>query len=95
MINVVILHNNLYLLWALTCHIKANFLNTMFYTIIRGLIGMWLQLRLYLLVGLMFAILYGIIVGIGYLLGYSGFTFYVLIIGFALQGGKLRDVKRK
>ena len=45
---------------------------------------MWLQLRLYLLVGLMFAILYGIIVGIGYLLGYSGSTFYVFIIGFAL-----------
>ena len=50
----------------------------------RGLIDMWLQLRLYLLVGLMFAILYGIIVSIAYLLGYSGFTFYVLIIGFAL-----------
>lgn len=45
---------------------------------------MWLQLRLYLLVGLMFAILYGIIVGIGYLLGYSGFMFYLLIIGFAV-----------
>jgi len=45
---------------------------------------MWLQLRLYLLVGLMFAILYGIIVGIGYLLGYSSFTFYIFIIGFAL-----------
>ena len=56
----------------------------MFYTMVRGLIGMLLQLRLYLLVGLMFAILYGIIVGIGYLLGYSGFTFYILIIGFAL-----------
>jgi heat shock protein HtpX len=45
---------------------------------------MWLQLRLYLLVGLMFAILYGIIVGIGYLLGYSGLAFYQLIIGFAV-----------
>lgn len=45
---------------------------------------MWLQLRLYLLIGLMFAILYGIIVGIGYLLGYSGFTFYILIIGIAV-----------
>ena len=32
----------------------------------------------------MFAILYGIIVGIGYILGYSGFTFYIFIIGFAL-----------
>jgi heat shock protein HtpX len=45
---------------------------------------MWLQIRLYLLVGVMFGILYGIIVGIGYLLGYSGMTFYLLIIGFAL-----------
>ncbi|MFW6119806.1 MAG: zinc metalloprotease HtpX, partial [Petrotogales bacterium] len=45
---------------------------------------MWLQLRLYLLVGLMFAILYGIIVGIGYILGYSGFTFYFLIVGLAI-----------
>jgi heat shock protein HtpX len=32
----------------------------------------------------MFAILYGVIVGIVYLLGYSGFTFYIIIIGFAL-----------
>ena len=32
----------------------------------------------------MFAILYGIIIGIGYILGYSGNTFYILIIGFAL-----------
>ena len=32
----------------------------------------------------MFAILYGVIVGIGYLLGYSGFTFYILIIGIAV-----------
>jgi len=45
---------------------------------------MWLQLRLILLVGLMFSILYGIILGISYLLGYSGFTYYVIIIGFAL-----------
>lgn len=45
---------------------------------------MWLQFRLLLLVGLMFAILYGVIVGIGYLLGYSGFIYYVLIIGLAL-----------
>jgi len=44
---------------------------------------MWLQLRLYLLVGLMFAILYGIIVGIGYLLGFSGYNFYIIIIVFA------------
>ena len=45
---------------------------------------MWLQLRLFLLIGLMFAILYGIIVGIGYFLGYSGSTFYIFIIGLAL-----------
>lgn len=44
---------------------------------------MWLQLRLYLLVGLMFSILYGIIVGIGYLLGYSSYNFFILIIIFA------------
>jgi len=42
---------------------------------------MLLQLRLYLLVGLLFAILYGVIVGIGFLLGYSGFTFYIFIFG--------------
>ena len=45
---------------------------------------MWLQLRLSLLVGLIFGILFEIIVGIAYFLGYSGFTFYLLIIGFAL-----------
>jgi len=45
---------------------------------------MWLQFRLLLLVGLMFSILYGVIVGIGYLLGYSGFYYYVLIVGLAL-----------
>jgi len=44
---------------------------------------MWLQARLYLLVGLMFAILYGILVGIGYLVGLAGFSFYLLIIGVA------------
>ena len=44
---------------------------------------MWLQLRLYLLVGVMFAILYGILVGIGYFLGITGFSFYLLIIGVA------------
>jgi len=45
---------------------------------------MWLQLRLYFLVGLLFAILYGIIVAIGYFLGYSGSMFYLLIIGLAV-----------
>jgi len=44
---------------------------------------MWLQVRLYILVGLMFAILYGILVGIGYYLHISGFMFYLLIIGVA------------
>ncbi len=44
---------------------------------------MWLQLRLYLLVGLMFAILYGILVGIGYYLQITGLFFYLFIIGIA------------
>ena len=44
---------------------------------------MWLQLRLYLLVGIMFAILYGVLIGIGYYLGATGLTFYLLIIGVA------------
>ena len=44
---------------------------------------MWLQLRLYLLVGLMFAILYGILVGIGYYLGITGASFYLFIVGIA------------
>ena len=48
-----------------------------------ALMTMWLQLRLYLLVGLMFAILYGIFVGIGYYLQITGFYFYLLIIGVA------------
>jgi heat shock protein HtpX len=45
---------------------------------------MWLQLRLYLLVGLLFAILYGIIAAIGYLLGVQGFSFYIFLIGLAV-----------
>ncbi|MCJ7696949.1 MAG: peptidase, partial [Thermoplasmata archaeon] len=48
-----------------------------------ALITMWLQARLYILVGLMFAILYGILVGIGYYLHIIGFMFYLLIIGVA------------
>jgi len=44
---------------------------------------MWLQVRLYLLIALLFSILYGLIVGIAYLLGYSGFTFYIMIFGLA------------
>lgn len=45
---------------------------------------MWLQLRLALLIGLMFAILYGIIAGIGYLLGASGYILYTYLLGFAI-----------
>jgi heat shock protein HtpX len=44
---------------------------------------MWLQMRLYLLVGLMFAILYGIFVGIGYYLQITGLYFYLFLIGMA------------
>ena len=44
---------------------------------------MWLQLRLYLLVGLMFAILYGIFVGIGYYLQITGLYFYLFMTGIA------------
>lgn len=44
---------------------------------------MWLQVRLYLLVGLMFAILYGIFVGIGYYFQITGFLFYLFLIGVA------------
>jgi heat shock protein HtpX len=50
---------------------------------LEALDNMWLQLRLYLLVGVMFAILYGILVGIGYFLNITGFYFYLLIIGVA------------
>jgi heat shock protein HtpX len=45
---------------------------------------MWLQLRLYLLVGLLFAILYSIIAAIGFLLGVQGLMYYVFLIGFAV-----------
>jgi len=44
---------------------------------------MWLQARLYLLVGLMFAILFGIFVGIGYYLQITGLYFYLFMIGIA------------
>jgi heat shock protein HtpX len=44
---------------------------------------MWLQVRLYLLVGLMFSILFGIFVGIGYYLQISGLFFYLFIVGLA------------
>ena len=45
---------------------------------------MWLQVRLYLLVGLMFAILFGIFVGIGYYLQITGLYFYLFMIGIAI-----------
>lgn len=45
---------------------------------------MWLQVRLYLLVGAMLAILYGVIVGIGYLLGARGTSFYLLFLGIGV-----------
>ena len=44
---------------------------------------MWLQMRLYLLVGLMFAILFGIFVGIGYYLQLTGLSFYLFMVGIA------------
>jgi heat shock protein HtpX len=44
---------------------------------------MWLQVRLYLLVGLMFAILFGIFVGIGYYLQITGLNFFLFMIGIA------------
>jgi heat shock protein HtpX len=44
---------------------------------------MWLQIRLYLLVAVMFAILYGILIGIGYYLQVTGAMFYLLIVGVA------------
>ena len=44
---------------------------------------MLLQLRLYLLIGLMLAILYGIIAAIGYIFGVRGSMYYMFLIGFA------------
>ena len=44
---------------------------------------MWLQVRLYLLVALMFAILYGIIAGIGYLVGLRGIGYFSGLLVFA------------
>ena len=45
---------------------------------------MWLQLRLYLLVGLLFAILYGIIAAIGFLMQVQTMSYYIFLIGFAI-----------
>ena len=46
---------------------------------------MWLQVRLYLLVALMFGLLYGLIVGVSAALGYSNFIVYA-ILSFVLVG---------
>lgn len=46
---------------------------------------MWLQVRLYLLVGLMFGLLYGLIVGISALFGVSNFAYYA-ILAFVMVG---------
>ena len=46
---------------------------------------MWLQVRLYLLVALMFGLLYGLIVGVSAALGYSNFIFYA-ILSFVMVG---------
>ncbi len=46
---------------------------------------MWLQIRLYLLVALMFGLLYGLIVGVSAALGYSNFIVYA-ILAFVLVG---------
>ena len=37
-----------------------------------------------MIIGLLFAILYSVLVGIGYLIGYSGFSFFIMIFCFAL-----------
>lgn len=44
---------------------------------------MWLQLRLYLLIAIMFAILYGIFIGIGYYFQITGVMFYLFMVGVA------------
>lgn len=46
---------------------------------------MWLQIRLYLLVALMFGLLYGLIIGVSAALGYSNFIFYA-VLSFAMVG---------
>lgn len=46
---------------------------------------MWLQVRLYLLVGLMFGLLYGLIVGVSFALGYSNFIIYA-VLSFVMVG---------
>ncbi len=46
---------------------------------------MWLQLRLMLLIGLMFAIIYGIIVAVAAFMGIGGTLFYI-VLAFAMLG---------
>lgn len=43
---------------------------------------MWLQMRMYLLVGLMFGIVYAVIVGVGSALGVGGLLPYLILAGF-------------
>ena len=45
---------------------------------------MWLQIRLMLLVGLMLSILYFIIAAISYTFGIRGYSYYFILIGFAI-----------
>ena len=63
--------------------VRENFKFSVLYMPREALGTMWLQARLYILVGLMFAILYGILVGIGYYLQITGLTFYLFIVGIA------------
>ncbi|MBI4294742.1 MAG: M48 family metalloprotease [Chloroflexi bacterium] len=45
---------------------------------------MWLQMRMYLLVGLMFGIVYAVIVGVGNAMGIGGLLPYLILAGFLL-----------
>jgi len=50
-----------------------------------GGVSMWLQVRLYLLVGLLFAIVYGVMVGIASAAGAANFiVFAIIAVGFVL-----------
>src|SRR3972149_3146018 len=46
---------------------------------------MWLQVRMYLLIALLFAILYGVIIGVGQMMGIGGALSY-LILAFIMLG---------
>ena len=64
---------------------------------------MWLQLRLALLVGLMFSILYGILALIGYVIGARSYVFYIYLLALAflliiiqyLSGPKLVEMSMR